>query len=118
MQINLSIFCSLCSSSVFYYHHFLKCLCCIQAVEEVTGNYNKLSDVQRKFLVVNTNDIFLRFIYEIGMIFDDATRTFLLQFYLVSSAAITLSNSDGNQARSQPSDNGGSFFRFWTFFRV
>ena len=51
---------------------------CIQVVQEVSHNYKYLSDRQRKFVAVNTNDIFLRFIYEIGMIFDDDTRMFLL----------------------------------------
>ena len=50
---------------------------CVQAVQEVSRNYSSLTDVQRKFLAVNTNDFFLRFIYEIGMIFDDDTRTLL-----------------------------------------
>jgi len=53
----------------------MKHLHCIQAVEEVSYNFNSLTSVQRQFLVVNPNDIFLRFIYEIGMIFDDDTGT-------------------------------------------
>jgi len=43
----------------------------------VSRNYGNLSDEQRKFVAVNTDDIFLRFIYEIGMIFDDETRVYL-----------------------------------------
>jgi len=50
----------------------------MQAVQEVSRNYRNLNDTQRKFIAVNTNDIFLRFIYEIGMIFDDDTRMFQL----------------------------------------
>ena len=49
-----------------------------QAVQEVSRHYNSLSAIQRKFVAVDTKDIFLRFIYEIGMIFDDDTRTSLL----------------------------------------
>ena len=55
-----------------------------QAVQEVSHNYNNLSAMQRKFVAVNTKDIFLRFIYEIGMIFDDETRTSSLLLFSFS----------------------------------
>jgi len=51
-------------------------------VQELSRNYQNLTDTQRKFIAVNSNDIFLRFIYEIGMIFDDDTRTFRLWLLL------------------------------------
>ena len=65
----------------------------MQAVREVSYNYNKLSDIQRKFVAVNPNDIFLRFIYEIGMIFDDDTRTLLYDFYFICNATVVLNNA-------------------------
>lgn len=45
-----------------------------EAVQEVSRNYQNLSSTQRQFVSVNTNDLFFRFVYEIGMIFDDNTQ--------------------------------------------
>jgi len=41
------------------------------AIREIRKNYNELSTKQRQFIKVDASDIFFRFIYEIGMIFDD-----------------------------------------------
>lgn len=54
----------------------------------MSRNYHNLSSVQRQFVAVNTNDLFLRFIYEIGMIFDDDTRMFTLYGHLLISKSI------------------------------
>ncbi|CAD5113271.1 DgyrCDS2450 [Dimorphilus gyrociliatus] len=43
-------------------------------IPEIQKNYNLLTQSQRHFIAVNAEDIFLQFIYEIGMIFDDATK--------------------------------------------
>lgn len=64
-----------------------------EAVQEVSHNYNSLSAMQRKFVAVNTKDIFLRFIYEIGMIFDDETQRRFVEITTVFQGLHGLDNA-------------------------
>ena len=41
------------------------------AISEIKKNYEELDQYQREFIRINPDDLFLKFIYEIGMIFDD-----------------------------------------------
>lgn len=45
-----------------------------EALEEIKKNYYRLSHDQRKFIAIDTKDLFLKLIYEIGMIFDDESK--------------------------------------------
>ncbi|XP_046380217.1 m-AAA protease-interacting protein 1, mitochondrial-like [Haliotis rufescens] len=42
-----------------------------EAIQEIRNSYADLDVGQRRFICVNPRDIFFRFVYEIGMIFDD-----------------------------------------------
>ena len=44
-----------------------------QAIPEIRQNYEKLSAKQRDIVAMDPSDVFVCFIYEIGMIFDDQT---------------------------------------------
>ena len=44
-----------------------------EAIKEIKHNYEELNTKQKEFIRVYSEDIFLRFIYEIGMIFDDTS---------------------------------------------
>ncbi|ESO05479.1 hypothetical protein HELRODRAFT_171110 [Helobdella robusta] len=45
-----------------------------KAVEEIKQNYNLLTEGQKKFIMVDPRNIFLKFVYEIGMIFEDKSN--------------------------------------------
>lgn len=47
------------------------------AIREVRKNYRDLTPAQRVFIRVDPRDLFFRFIYEIGMIFDDSSSKFM-----------------------------------------
>ena len=42
-------------------------------IDEVKAHYQMLSPQQKEVLAVDPRDLFIKFIYEIGMIFDDQT---------------------------------------------
>jgi hypothetical protein len=44
-----------------------------QAIQEIQNNYADLTYQQRKWLRINPTDIIGKFVYEIGMMFDDDT---------------------------------------------
>ena len=51
-----------------------------QVIQEVRRNYWELSSQQRQFVEINSADLFFRFVYEIGMIFDDDTGAYVLLY--------------------------------------
>ena len=57
----------------------------------MSRNYLALSDVQRRFVAVNSKDFFFRFVYEIGLIFDDDTRKYSL---IVDMQSLLFSNQN------------------------
>jgi hypothetical protein len=59
-----------------------------QAIQEVRQHYMKLSQKQRDFIAVNTQDFFSRFVFEIGMIFNDDTSEFSERPDVVSASIV------------------------------
>lgn len=51
------------------------------AIHEIKQNYEELNDEQREFIRIDPEDIFLKFIYEIGMIFDDSSSKLFYYIY-------------------------------------
>jgi len=45
-----------------------------EAVQEIEKNYQQLDLKQREMILVNPTDLFIRYIYEIGIIYDDSTN--------------------------------------------
>lgn len=54
------------------------------ALQEIQNNYADLSMSQRNFLAIKPEDLFLRFIYEIGMMFDDSANQRFVEITVVS----------------------------------
>jgi len=52
----------------------LKGLVTREAISEIEKNYQKLETKQKQFIAINPKDLFIRFVYEIGIIFDEETN--------------------------------------------
>jgi len=52
----------------------LKGLVTREAINEIERNYRKLGASQKQFIAVNPKDLFIRFVYEVGIIFDEQTN--------------------------------------------
>jgi len=54
-----------------------------QAIREIHQNYNELSDDQKTLIALKSEDIFYRFIAEVGMIFNDETNQRFVEVMVV-----------------------------------
>jgi len=54
-----------------------------QAIWEIRRNYDQLNAAQKEIIAIKQEDIFYKFIYEIGMIFDDETNRRFVEIMVV-----------------------------------
>lgn len=62
---------------------FFVCLC-LQAIQEIQNNYADLNYQQRRWLQIIPSEIIGKFVYEIGMMFDDDTGLSYFHFLNIS----------------------------------
>ncbi len=63
---------------------FVFCFFFQPAINEISAHFQMLSPHQKAIIAIDPKDLFVKFIYEIGMIFDDQTSKTLESHVLVS----------------------------------